>query len=326
MKIKARLFLLLPMVIILFLFFSLNISFAKDKFPERNILIINPYSAGGTGDVEIRTLIPYLEKYLGVSVITQNQTGAGGKIAYSRMYKEKPDGYTILYNNMPASNLGETLYSGNYKVREFTYIQNFIKEFRLIAVRYDSPYRTLDDLINASKEKVLTCAVSGLGSSGHMGAILLQEIVGFKHKIVPFAGSSKAKAAFLGGHVDFWTPGSGRIKALLEEKKIRLLAVLGAERISAYPNIPTLKELGYPSISVITARGFCGPPNLPEDVTKILIDAFSKATKEQKLVEWARNINKPICPLSDKNYYKLYVEIQTDLERIFPMAKKAISE
>jgi len=296
-------------------------------FPDgKPIHVYNPYSAGGTSDVEIRAVAPLLEEYLGVPIVVESLTGAGGRICAAKMYKAEPDGHTLYYNNMPASNIGEALYDGNYKTGEFVYLANVVKENRLIAVRPDSPYETLEDLYKASEQEDLTCAVSGLGTSGHFGSILLNEIGGLKHSVVPFAGSSKAKAAFLGGHVDFWTPGSGRISQLVDEGKIRLLAVMAPERVDAYPSVPTVAELGYPEVNVYTARGFNAPPGLPDDIKATLIEALEKAITNQKTLEWAEKVSRPIFPVTGDEYYELYQETEELVQKFLPVMQESISK
>lgn len=293
---------------------------------KRPVKLINPFGAGGTGDVELRMVAPLLEARIGVPVVVENLTGAGGRICMEKNFNIKPDGHTIVYANMPAANLGEHLYRGRYKMAEYTFIANLVQEFRFVAVTNNSPYKTFKDLFEASKTKSLTCANSGLGSSGHLGSVLLAEKVGLKHDIVPFDGNAPAKAAFLGGHVDFWMPGHTDVKSLVKEGKIVLLAALAPHRLEGYENVPTLKELGYTDIPVFTARGFCAPKGMDPALRAKLVAVFKDVLNDPKFLSWAKEVERPLNTAAGDDYYKLFKEIDDAVQDVLPVMKKSISQ
>ena len=293
---------------------------------KRPVKLTNPFGAGGTGDVELRMVAPMLEAKIGVPVIVENVTGAGGRIAMEKHFNIKPDGHAIVYANMPASHLGEYLYNGRYKMAEYTFIANLVQEFRFIAVTAASPYKTFKDLFEASKTKNLTCANSGLGSSGHLGSVLLAEKVGLKHDIVPFDGNAPAKAAFLGGHVDFWMPGHTDVKALVKEGKINLLAALAPMRLEGYEQVPTLKELGYTDIPVYTARGFCAPNGMDPELTAKIVAVFSSVLSDPKFLAWAKEVERPLNTVAGKAYAALSKEVDDAVRDVLPIMRKSISQ
>ena len=294
-------------------------------FPDgKPIHLVNPFSAGGAGDIELRYLAPMLEKKLGVPVVVENMTGAGGKICMERMYKAKADGHYVVYNNMPASLLQEHLYNARFKVGEFSFLSNFGRENRFIAVLENSPYKTFNDLYEAAKTKRVSTAVSGLGSSGHLGSVMLENGIGFKHSIVPFEGTAPSKAAFLGGHVDFWIIGYGDVGPMLKDGKVRVLAVLADKREGAYPDIPTLAELGYKNVPVFTARGLCCPPGTPEDVQKILTEALTEVLNTETVKEWAKTSMRSIDTSYGPAYHALYEEVDKMVLDAIPAMKASI--
>lgn len=309
-------------VLLLFLL-AVTPSFAG--FPDgKPIRIVNPFAAGGAGDVELRVLAPILEQHFGVPVVVENMTGAGGRIAYDRMYREKADGYTLFYNNQPALQLGEYLYDGRYKGSEFTYLVNVVKDPRYLIVLKSAPYDTFDQLVEASKTTDISCAVSGLGSSGHLASVQLI-LAGLKHRIVPFDGTAPSKAAFLGGHITFWIAGYSEMKALLADDKIKALATLNETRIPPY-DYPTLSEMGYPPVAVYNMRGICAPPNLPEDVKNILIEGILKALNSEEIAKWAAETDRPMLVAAGDEYYKLHEATNRMVEAALPMMKESIGK
>ncbi len=293
---------------------------------KRPVKLINPFGAGGTGDVELRMVAPLLEARIGVPVVVENMTGAGGRICMEKNFNLKPDGHTIVYANMPAAQLGEYLYKGRYKMAEYTYIANLVQEYRFIAVTASSPYKSFKDLFEASKTKPLTCANSGLGSSGHLGSVLLAEKVGLKHDVVPFDGNAPAKAAFLGGHVDFWMPGHTDVKALVKEGKIVLLAALAPHRLAGYENVPTLKELGYTDIPVYTARGFCAPKGMDPALRAKIVAVFKDVLSDPKFLAWAKEVERPLNTAAGDDYAKLAKEVDDAVKAVLPAMQKSISQ
>ncbi len=295
------------------------------QFPGgKPIRIVNPFAAGGAGDVELRVLAPLLEQHFGVPVVVENMTGAGGRIAYDKMYKESPDGHTLFYNNQPALQLGEYLYDGRYKGEEFTYLVNVVKDPRYLIVLKTSPFKTFQELIEASKTQDITCAVSGLGSSGHLGSVQLI-LAGLKHRIVPFDGTAPSKAAFLGGHITFWIAGYSELKGLLADDKIQVLATLNETRIPPY-EYPTLPEMGYPEVAVFNMRGICAPPNLPEDIKAVLIEGIAKALNSEEIAKWAKETDRPMFVAAGDEYYKLHEETNVMVKNALPMMKESIGK
>jgi len=294
-------------------------------FPDgKPIRIVNPFAAGGAGDVEVRMLAPLMEKHFGVPVVVENMTGAGGRIAYDKMYKETADGHTLFYNNQPALQLGEFLYDGRYKGNEFTYLVNVVKDSRYLLVLKESPYNTFQDLLEASKKEDISCAVSGLGSSGHLGSVQLV-LAGLRHRIVPFDGTAPSKAAFLGGHITFWIAGYSELKALLADDKIKVLATLNDRRLPPY-DYPTLSEMGLPEVAVYNMRGICAPPSLPEDIKALLIEGISKAVNSEEIQKWAAETDRPMLFAAGDDYLKLHEETTKMVTDALPMMKESIGK
>jgi tripartite-type tricarboxylate transporter receptor subunit TctC len=255
-----------------------------DRFPSREIVMVVQFAPGGNTDVNARLLAPYLQKGLGVPVVIENRPEAGGVKAITDVYKGKPDGHTLLHNVFPQNAQKEILFDTPFKILEFTYLAGFTQNDMFISVRKEAPFKNLKDLIEMSKKKSLNVSVSQLGSHGHLNAMILKKRVDVNLEVVPYPGEAPAATALLGGHVDMIS--STDTTVWLQKERLRPLVVFSAKRSSRFPDVPTLKELGYDIVS-FSQVGLSGPPGLPSGVVKILSEALAKAIRNPELVSKA---------------------------------------
>lgn len=266
------------------LYGAVGFSGEAEKFPSREIVMVVQFAPGGNTDVNARLLAPYLQKSLGVPVVVENRPEAGGVKAITDVYKAKPDGHTLIHNVFPQNAQKEILFDTPFKILEFTYLAGFTQNDMFISVRKDAPFKTLKELIEASKKKSLNVSVSQLGSHGHLNAMILKKRVDVNLEVVPYPGEAPAATALLGGHVDMIS--STDTTVWLQKERLRPLVVFSAKRSSRFPDVPTLKELGYDIVS-ISQVGLSGPPGLPAGVVKTLSDALAKAIRNPELVSKA---------------------------------------
>ena len=258
-----------------------------ERFPSREIVIIVPYQAGSSTDLATRILAEYLRKDLNTPVVVENRAEANGVKGVVDVYKAKPDGYTLLCNLFPRNAQMEIVYKAPYKILELSYLFAFQRQDMLLAVMKDSPYKTVKDLIEASKQKPLNCSIGGMGSRSHLVAMMLKRKMGMEFEVVPFKGNAPAVTALLGGHVDLST--ADDIAVLQHKDKLHLMAIFHDERTSKFPDVPTFKELGYEFPIVSAFHGIAGPPGLPEEIRKTLSDALAKVIKNP---EFSNKIDK----------------------------------
>jgi tripartite-type tricarboxylate transporter receptor subunit TctC len=267
-------------------------SSAAEKFPSREVTITVSQAAGGSSDLTTRLIAEYLKKELGVPVIVENNTDAGGAKGIMDIYRAKPDGYRLLANLMPRNAQTEVVYKVPYKILDFTYLAAFLKQYQFVTVSKDSPYKTLKDLVDASKKRALNCSITGMGSLSHLDAILLDKKLGIRLDVVPFKGGAPAMMALLGGNVDLTTVEDFQV--LLQREKVRPLAIFSEERSSRFPDVPTLKELGYNVPPTSAVLGISGPPGMPDEIRRILTDSLTKIIKSP---EFSKKIEEmgPTC-------------------------------
>lgn len=257
-----------------------------NSYPNKPIQLLLVHKAGSSTDIIARTIQPYLSKELGVQVVVQNVPGGGGVEAMDQLKKAKPDGYTLLMSPFPSANLKQVLTPNvDFDVTQFSYVAGVSAgDNNTIAVAADSPYKTYADLVAASKTKNLKIAGSGVATNGQFVSALLQDKANLKFTYVPFEGGPDAINAVLGHQVDATVADIVGTIPLVNSGKLRLLAVTGSQRDPRFKDVPTVAESGSPDVAVNVAVGIIGPTGLPEEISKKLSDAISKAVTNPELV------------------------------------------
>ncbi len=298
---------------------------AAAKYPTRAVKVYLTHGPGSGIDIVARLAVPYLSKYLGQPVVVENLEGAGGRTARAQVFKEKPDGYTLLISGFPSMQLGELVYDGQYKTAEWTYIHNIQGggDYGIVYVSKDSPLKTYDDLVKASQTKSLKIAIPGVGSSAHLFAVLLREKAGLKSSVVQFPAAQEVMAVMSGDVAAATDTASG----ISGDDRVRGLAVASdGARSPMFPNVPTSKELGFPGLEVPYRVGLVGPPGMPADVVKVLTDAMEKALADPGFkadFDKAKLIPEPMLPAAFK---QSNVDLLKALQDVVPSMKKDMAQ
>ncbi|MCW2134768.1 Bug family tripartite tricarboxylate transporter substrate binding protein [Arthrobacter sp. VKM Ac-2550] len=260
---------------------------ASGEFPANDIRLTVPWQAGGSGDLTARTIAPLLEDELGVQVIVENRPGANGSVAYNWLKDQKPDGYNLSLMGVEVA----TLQFQNYDIDPANYapIGQGLAGPGAIAVPVDSPYKTLQDLIDDAKANPgkVTFSSPGVGSVWDSPAQGFQELAGIELTSVPFDGSAPAVAAAAAGDVDFSIDAIGTQKVQVDGGKLRYLAMLTEERDANNPDVPTAKEEGI-DLQNASWVGIMAPAGTPDDVVQKLSAAMEAAVADpayQKVIE-----------------------------------------
>jgi tripartite-type tricarboxylate transporter receptor subunit TctC len=248
-----------------------------------------------------------LKKYLGVHVIIQNVPGASGRVGLTKLYRSKPDGYTIGGTTLPNIQLIEILTKAEFQSNKFTKIFAWTVSNAALAVPADR-WNTLEEFVGAAKSKPLSCGISGIGGSSHLAGLVLEAALGVKFNWVPFSSGAEAATSLAGKHIDAATLTTASILPLQRAGKIKSLTVLAQERDKTMPEIPTPKELGYKYSSMPSVNGVSGPPGLGADKVKILEAAFARAVKEPEYIEWSQRTGTPIDVKSANEFARLTEE------------------
>ena len=259
-------------------------------YPDKPITYQIPFGPGGQSDLEARRQQPRLEEILGVKVIVQYKPGGGGSVGWANLIQQKPDGYFISGINIPHIIL-QPLARGNagYKTDQLKPIALFQATPIGLAVLKDSKFKSLDDLVKFAKENpgTVTTGGSGTWSGHHIANLQFGKLAGIQTTYIPESGAAKSIAAFLGGHVQaVWANSNDLVQ---HADKIRVLAFGTKKPFPNMPDVPTFQSLGYKLYASID-RGVGAPPGTPDDIIKVLQDAFLKIASDPKIQEQMKNV------------------------------------
>jgi tripartite-type tricarboxylate transporter receptor subunit TctC len=287
-------------VLLCFLGFFLMMAFAATAFsqdyPTKAITAVVGMEPGGIVDVATRVLTDEAKKVIGQDIIVENRPGASHMIAGSHVIGSKPDGHTLWGStDAPFVRMPHMMKLKFDPIAETTPIIFYGVFTHFLLVPTDSPFKTLKDLLTFAKENPgkLTYGIPGVGMVPHMAMAGMEVETGLKVSYVPFAGEPKIIAALLGGHMMAAGIAIESSIAQVKAGKLRALAVLqGEDRLSAFPEIPTLKEVakGFGMKTAVTYPGLMmsGPKGLPEPVVKKLVTVFDTARKSAGFQKYAK--------------------------------------
>ena len=258
---------------------------AAAGFPEKPITYMICFDPGGESDITARLQQKYLEDVLKAKVVITYKVGGGGAVGWSDLIRSKPDGYTVAGDNLPHTIL-QPMQRGDagYTTEQLKRVYCFESTPCALVVKKDSPFKTLDDFIAFAKKNpgAVTLGGSGSWTANHLGTIELEKAAGVKLTYIPFTGSGSATPALLGGHVTGLMTYTTMAAQQLD--KFRILAVAAPKRSAVFPDAPTFQELGYDIVEG-AYRGVSVPPNTPENIVKIIADAFEKVNKNPEFAK-----------------------------------------
>jgi tripartite-type tricarboxylate transporter receptor subunit TctC len=265
---------------------------AKD-WPNKAITVIIPWSAGGGTDVAGRILIPKLSKILGVPIQAVNKPGGSGIIGTLEAVKSPPDGYTLFIDCGGTSSI-QYAWSENlpYKVEERTYIARATSSPRCLIVPASSPWKTVDDMVNAIRTNPASISFALIGGTGVPDVVIAQFRAALtakgvdvsKSRPISYKGTGEVVVAIAGGHASYSAAGPDSASALTDAGKIRVLGVTSAGRYKGWPNVPTMAEAGFPSVDMVFWVGLSGPPGLPANIVKTLDNAVKESLSDPETI------------------------------------------
>ncbi|WP_332815989.1 tripartite tricarboxylate transporter substrate binding protein [Ramlibacter sp.] len=271
----------------------------QGQYPEKPIRMIVPWAAGGSTDTTARALAKAAEAHLGQPVVIVNVPGASTTIGMGQLNRAAPDGYTIGTLSSTSYNFALSGQKLAYDpIEGFSYISYYGDNLIGVAVPASSPFKTLQELIAHAKTHRLTYGTAGAVTTQHLIGAGLQKATGTQIDHIPMNGSAGSINALLGKHVDFsietsvWMPH-------LQNGNVRVLAVNTPERSKHLPNVPTLRELGFPFLRSV--QGIIAPPNLPEAIRAKLESAFRKALTDPAFVNVMDRMSMEVIDMSGKD-------------------------
>jgi tripartite-type tricarboxylate transporter receptor subunit TctC len=246
------------------------------NYPDKNLTMVVHAGAGGGSDLTARTLAKELEADFGQSIVVENRTGGGGRVGLTYLKERPADGYSIGFIPVEVAMLGHQ--GADIKPDQYTILGQVMNAPATLSVPANSPYQTLQQFLDAAKAKpgTITVSNSGAGAIWEAATLALGEAAGVTFKPVPYDGGAPAVAAGVSGEVQAVMAGVSESATAAKDGRMRVLAVLAAERVASLPDAPTAKELGHDI--VIGGWGLIGAPaGLPAEVKEKLAAAVQKA-------------------------------------------------
>jgi tripartite-type tricarboxylate transporter receptor subunit TctC len=277
---------------------------AADDYPNKPITFVVPFAAGGSTDANARFLARHLKDKLGQPVIVENKPGAGSLVGAEYVAGARADGYTFLYGsntNLVTFEFIAKKHSYNPRTGLMPFHGLLIAPPTLIG-RADAPFKTVPELVAYAKANPgkINYATPGYNSSPHLIMELFMGEAGTSMTHVPYKGESLAVADMLKGLVDIIFVYPQPFQGLIEDGKIRMLAVSGPQRLPNQPNVPTFGDVGLPGVVYGNWAIMTLPPGTPAPVVSKLTDAFDKVLKEPEVVKFFADQGATIMPLTGK--------------------------
>ena len=281
----------------------------SQNWPNRPVRLIVPFPAGGAVDVLARTGFDKVTAQVGQAFVIENRLGAGGTIGSAAVANAAPDGYTILANS--SSHTVAPALFGNLSydaVRDFHGVIPLASLPTVLFVSANKGYNDVGEFVAAAKAKSLTYGSGGVGNATHLNAERFMLSAGFQALHVPFKGSPEALSEVLAGRIDFSFSALLPAMSLLEDGRLKALAVSSMARATALPNVPTTTEAGYPNSDYSFWAGVMVPKGTPRPIIETLYRETEKALQLPDVKAKIRTLGADPMPMTSAAFDKLLAD------------------
>ena len=257
---------------------------AAAQYPDKPVTLLAGYPPGGLVDVVARLVAEGMKPKLPKGINVVNRPGAAGALAVAETVRSAPDGYTIVLTPHSALVIAAQLQSLAYKTPDdYDPFINLVSYYPMIAVRSESEYKNLSDLIADAKANPgkLRVGSPGEGTSSHLNLEEFMRVTGTKMIHVPFQGWAQSSPALLGGHIEAVVAQPGELKGAVEGKRMRVLVNFRPARLQSFADVPTARELGWDVANGVWYM-LLAPKGTPANVVQHLHDAAKAAIEEPK--------------------------------------------
>jgi tripartite-type tricarboxylate transporter receptor subunit TctC len=261
------------------------------QYPNKPILVVAPFTAGGDSDLAARNLAATFPKYTGQNGVVLNKVGASGAIGSEYVKKAPPDGYTLLLARVGSQATLPALKPDlAYKWNDFTFLGLLELNPYVCAVRADSPYKTFGDLVEGVRKNPgkLRYSTAGVGTIHEMGPQMLFDILKLGKEAgtqIPYKGGGDATVALMSGEVEINCTNLGTALSFIKSGQLRALMTTTPERYKEIPGVPTAKEVGYPQLErIIGWSALYGPPGMDKKLVVYWGDVLQKVAKDQQWI------------------------------------------
>ena len=261
---------------------------SPEAWPTKPVKFLVPFAAGGGTDIVARLLGSALEPLLGQRVLVENRVGAQGAIGAQVVSKAPADGYTVLVGSIGTQAVNQYLYSSlpYDPVKDFAPVTVLTKTNTVLTVSSSAPFKTLGDLIQHARQNPgkLNYGIPAVGDAGHLAFEQLKHDANIPAVGIPYNSVPAAITDVVGGRLDFLVTAVVAQNALISAGKLRALAVTGASRSPALPEVPTIAESGYPGFEASSWSGLFMPAGTPPGIVSKLSAAVAQAYRQPELL------------------------------------------
>ena len=268
----------------LFALFSLPVA---AQYPERPVTMLTGYPAGGLVDVVARVVAEGMKPRFPKGLVVQIKPGAAGSVAVTELVRSQPDGYTFILTPHSALVIAPQLQDLAYKTPDdYLPFINLVSYYPMIAVRTESPFQNINQLVSEAKAKPGTVRVGspGEGTSSHLNLEEFMRLAGIKMIHAPYQGWAHSSPAVLGGHIDAVVAQPGELKGQVDGKRMRVLVAFQPQRHPVFPDVPTAKEMGWDVANGVWYL-LMAPKGTPAPVVKYLHDAAKEAVEDPRFAK-----------------------------------------
>lgn len=281
------------------------------EFPKKPVEIIVPFAAGGAVDTTIRFLTSASEDALGSSFVVVNKPGGGAVIGQTEVANAEPDGYKLLAAT--SSLVTNTIQKDtSFTIDDFEPVIMYCFDPEILVVSADSNINSIQDLIEEGKKRKLIQSTSGHSTSHHVASLIFTNMTGTEFEYVHTDGGAKQILQIAGGHAEVGMGAYAPFASMIEQGKVRVIGVASENRVPYMKDVPTFKEQGVDLIYGAW-RGIAAPKGTPEEVIKLLHDAFKVGMDSDDFTKKMQDAGYPM-EYQDYKGFKNY--IQNDYDKV----------
>jgi len=291
--------------------------------PKMPIRVVVPFAPGGPTDITARHLAKKLTELLGQPVVVDNRAGANGMIGAELVAKAKPDGYTLLMPTSSTMAINPAVYAKMPydPIKDFAPVTPVVGAPVMMVVTPSFPAKTVKELIAIAKARPgdVVFASSGAGSNLHLALELFRDQAGIKITHVPYKGAGPAVTDVIGGQAQGMFADLPVLTPFIKAGRLRAMAVAGAERTAMFPQVPALKELGFPRFNARQWYGMFAPAGTPREIVMKLNETIRQAVASPDVKDRYAEIGADVFVSSPEEFA---VFIKSEIERWHEIVKK----
>jgi tripartite-type tricarboxylate transporter receptor subunit TctC len=283
------------------------------QWPSKPIRWLVPVAAGGATDVVARLLQEPVGKLLGGTIVVENRPGGAGVIATQATVTSPPDGYTmaLIYTSHPANAVMQPKLPYD-SFKDITPVAFFWRAQLAFSVATDSPFKSLQDLLDTARRDPgsVTYGTGGVGTGAHIAGAMFAEAAQVKLTHAPYRGAAPALNDLLAGQLPVLISNVSALPPHIETRRLRPLAVTGAQRSPVLPDVPTVAELGFPGYQATEWSGLVGPASVPAEIVTRMNHTINAAIGQPAVVEQYRKMGLETVLMSPAEF-KAFLEAET---------------